>query len=669
MRGIPFLLVLVLFLPSLGLAAEAAPASTEQLPDMVVTATAVPAPKHETPVHVQVIDRPEIERLGVDTLDELLIVSSPGTVIKYPGAYTSFRLRGFDSYSSPGANMEAKTLVLVDGNPLGTGNASLIPLDNVERVEIMRGPGSVLYGASAMGGVINILTRRGKGEASGSLGVEYGSNEHIQGSASLQGSASDGKLGYALAGSISKQNDYDDGHGHRYENSAYHDGAFSATCTLRPTEEHSLHLLANYFNAWELGSPGPTYAVTEDPITYDAMKYMAAVYDGGVSDWGVRWRLSGWMGEHKYSDTDTLYYDDSDFLTYNLGVDGRVTVPTFSVGTFTVGGKYQFVEEKRTGDGVYAPDSRYNNWSVYGEERININDFTFVAGIRYDQYTLKINRNGTFTDVLSEEKDLDQVSWRAGVTWWALDWLSLRASVGTAFSPPDAYKYCGRYALWGTNYIGNSNLSPETSLTWEGGFDVTWNGLEFSGTYFHTTYENATTSTTTTVDGDPFWFTWTNSDGWLLTGLEGFFKYTKAFSIDDHTITVSPYVNGIYYLQREEQDSDIVRQLGTDTVLNLSEYSITPGIQTSFDSLVMLDINMQWQGPQEVRDWDPLSPRYTEVVDKDPFAVLNARVTVKPVDCLEVSLHVDNITDENYSYVDGYPMPGRTFGVGLKYTF
>ena len=82
-----------------------------------------------------------------------------------------------------------------------------------------------------------------------------------------------------------------------------------------------------------------------------------------------------------------------------------------------------------------------------------------------------------------------------------------------------------------------------------------------------------------------------------------------------------------------------------------------------------LNLNAQCQGPQKVYDWNPNSARYGDVIDKDPFYVMNARLTVRPLDRLETYLAVSNLGDVRYSYVDGYPMPGRTFSVGMRYEF
>jgi vitamin B12 transporter len=664
----PIIIAMALALTRPGLAADS-PEPSYTLPEMLVTPTATPSSAREVPVHVEVMDRYDIDQLGVDTLDELVTKKSPGTLIKYPGAYTSFRLRGFDSYVSPGSNMDAKTLVLVDGNPFGSGNLSLIPLDNVERVEIMRGPGSVLYGASAMGGVINVITKRGQGQPSGSMESEYGSFNRFQPKGSFQGASENGKLGFSLAGRGTTVEAYDAGGGWKYRNTAYHDGAASATVTAKPADNHTIHILGNYFDSWDVGDPGPTYSPTPIAKIRDSMKNLAAVYTGSSESKDLNWRLSGWANEHNYTDSDNPYYHRSAFVTDQAGIDGRFSVPTFSFGSFTLGGRYQNIREHRYGDGVYAPDSQYDNWSAYGEEKADAGDFTFLAGLRYDLYGLRISDNSTFTDVVSSRKTMEHLSWRGGLNWRAISWLTLRTSAGSAFTPPDAYKFSGIYLNSGTNYIGNPSLKPETSTSWEGGFDVEWKDLQLSGTCFYTFYTDAISTAQTTVNGSSNWQTWVNSAGWRLAGLEGFARYSRSFNIGEHRLSVTPSLNWVWYFERKEEDSTLVNSYGTDTVLNLSQYSLNPGVEFGLDHRITLSFTGQWQGPQKVVDWNTNSPSYGKAINKDPFFVMNTRISVRPIERLEAYIYANNLGDERYSYVNGYPMPGRTFGVGLRYEF
>lgn len=160
-------LALVAFFPLFSLAAE------QQNDPIVVTATRQAARSNELNSDVSVITREEIEQAGETTLAQLL-ARQPG--IQYvanggAGTNSNVFVRGTASNQS---------IVLIDGQRIAsatTGSAALsrIPLDQIERIEILRGPASSLYGADAMGGVIQIFTRRGEGPARVNASVGYGS--------------------------------------------------------------------------------------------------------------------------------------------------------------------------------------------------------------------------------------------------------------------------------------------------------------------------------------------------------------------------------------------------------------------------------------------------------------------------------------------------------------
>ena len=133
--------VLLVLLASLPAAAEE-PVVT-RLPELVVTATAEPALTTEVPVHVQVISREEIELSGAETLDQVLVRKHPGFIFKIPGL-TNVGVRGFRTGITAGPDIKNRTLILIDGHRAGIGNISLIPMENIDRVEVVRGPGSVL---------------------------------------------------------------------------------------------------------------------------------------------------------------------------------------------------------------------------------------------------------------------------------------------------------------------------------------------------------------------------------------------------------------------------------------------------------------------------------------------------------------------------------------------
>lgn len=130
-----------------------------KLEEIVVTATKVEIPVEDAPGSVTVISREEIERRNVQTVDEALSGHKGVFVNRTKGlmdAITTVRLRGF--------NHDRYTLILLDGQPLnnaytGSVDWGMLPVDNIERIEVVRGAASALHGGSAMGGVINIITR------------------------------------------------------------------------------------------------------------------------------------------------------------------------------------------------------------------------------------------------------------------------------------------------------------------------------------------------------------------------------------------------------------------------------------------------------------------------------------------------------------------------------
>lgn len=644
-----------------------------RLDEVVVTATAEPSQARKLPVHVQVFDRKAIDRSGADTLAQFLNKRTPATYITYPGASTSIGMRGVRSFSGAGADVEDRVLVLVDGHRAGTGNLAAYPLDNVERVEVMRGPGSVLYGGSAMGGVINVITRRGRGDASGSVQGQYGSFDASRVSAGVSGGLKDDVGGYSLAvRSVSRGNYSAPGHG-EYENTAYNDRAASGSVTYRPSTSHEFNLMANYFNVYDTGSPDAVYNPASDQKVEDTNAQAALSYDGKAPSSDLAWHLSGYAARHEREFTDAAWYDDSLYDTSTLGARGHFSLPTFSFGRFTLGGEYTAIEEEHEGgpgtSGIYSPDFEYDIYALFAEETVEWNRLSLVLGARYDNYGVKTRKNKAYTDVESDRKDFDHLTWRAGASYSALDWLSLRASVGTAFVAPRADKLSSKYSFWGQQYIGNENLDPETSTTYEGGLDMAYGGFNGALTYFVSDYEDAITTERTTVDGDPNWTTWTNSEGRRIAGLEWFLDYTHSFAMGQTTFAVRPYLNGSYLTDRKERDSDLTDARGTDIPLSVSEYSLTTGVELGYDDWISLDVWGYFAGPQKIMDYDMNSSDYMQVVDKDGFNVFSARLSVRPMEHLKTWLQLDNVFDEKYAYVDGYPMPGAGVSVGLAYTF
>lgn len=147
--------------------------------EIVVTGSRTETSRKDSVVSTQVIGRTDIENSGASTVADLLD-AQPGVTLERSFAGTSVRLQGL----SP-----EHTLVLVDGQRvIGRKNGAIdmnrYPIEWIERIEIVKGPSSVLYGSDALGGVINIITRRADGPFSADAYASYGTLDEIDASAS-----------------------------------------------------------------------------------------------------------------------------------------------------------------------------------------------------------------------------------------------------------------------------------------------------------------------------------------------------------------------------------------------------------------------------------------------------------------------------------------------------
>ena len=185
---------------SLALAAAFPTQAQVQLPSTVVTASRVATPITDVIADVSVIDRETLDLAGQSSLRDIL-VQLPGVQMTANGSYrsnTGIFLRGASS---------SQTVVLIDGVRVGSatsGGASLenIPLSRIERIEVLRGAASALYGPDAVGGVIQIFTREASQGVQADAQIGVGSDGQQQAGASVRGTS--GMLGYSLGVSREK---------------------------------------------------------------------------------------------------------------------------------------------------------------------------------------------------------------------------------------------------------------------------------------------------------------------------------------------------------------------------------------------------------------------------------------------------------------------------------
>ena len=133
----------------------------QHLNEVVVTAGRAATARGKVPQQIQVISRQDIQQTPNQEFTDVLKKNATVDVIQFPGLLAGVGIRGFRPQYD-GLNQRA--LLLVDGRPAGTANLATLDLGGVERVEVLKGPASALYGSQAMGGVVNVITRHSRGE-------------------------------------------------------------------------------------------------------------------------------------------------------------------------------------------------------------------------------------------------------------------------------------------------------------------------------------------------------------------------------------------------------------------------------------------------------------------------------------------------------------------------
>jgi vitamin B12 transporter len=155
------------------------------LPSLTVSAMRVEVEADKLPQKLELIDRQDLELTVADDITDVLKKNASVDVMQYPGIYAGIGIRGFRPQTY-GINQH--TLTLFNGRPAGTTNLATMQTYNIDRIEVVKGPVSALYGPQAMGGVVNVIPKRSDGDISTQLKLKIGSFETLEAVAHSGGS-------------------------------------------------------------------------------------------------------------------------------------------------------------------------------------------------------------------------------------------------------------------------------------------------------------------------------------------------------------------------------------------------------------------------------------------------------------------------------------------------
>ena len=237
-------LFLSLLLASPSLAAEDPAASDDvyQLPTVTVTADKRATDVQKTPSSITVMSRTKLEDANIDTIEKVLQRIPNMNFSQFTGGANFMSMRGITT--SAGTSTSPLVMYL-DGVPVDTFFNLDAPLMDIERIEVLRGPQSAIYGKNAMGGVINVISRKPTNEWHGTLQADYGSFNTQRYAAAISGPLIEDKLYLALSGSHYSTDGYMNHDDTRYGNQERTE-RFKGMLRFTPTEDIDISFHLNY---------------------------------------------------------------------------------------------------------------------------------------------------------------------------------------------------------------------------------------------------------------------------------------------------------------------------------------------------------------------------------------------------------------------------------------
>jgi outer membrane receptor protein involved in Fe transport len=702
----------LLFAAPIALAAQQ-PAASDSLPAYVlegltVTGTRTPSPRIDLPQKVDVVTRADLAESHALDVAEALKRNTALDVIEYPGLLAGVSVRGFRPQYS---GIHARPLILLDGRAAGTVILATLDVSSVERIEVLKGPASSLYGSNAMGGVINVVTRHSTGALDGHVRGEYGSYQTYRGALSA-GGALGGGLDFDLSLAASGRGDGYATGAHRTLGGAtvkktlpggatetLPEGARDTTVdfTRFASRSGSLRLGYALSPGWRLDARGGFFRAhhVQNPGDLSSAFPYRTLDDldrrtGDVS-------LSGRTGRNALtlrgfaSRERTAYYDDADHPTF---VDFRS--PTRSYGAqaqdvislghheLVAGVDYTAAEQESqvfsapgTAASPYSPNSGIYSAAAFAQGTAKLLDDRLVAtlGGRLDRIDFSVKETPLLSGYRAGSRTNTVFNPSVGLLYHAGAGLRLHATAGRAFVTPDAFNVAG-YAesrLTGrraaTITRGNPELRPESSTSWDAGIGLSRPraGLDVDLSYFHTDVRDRiapsqlpvegvqlTTAGDTVVGINSF----RNLDRARIRGVEGRLGYDLGARAG-FAYSLRFFASATRLLRAEESSGGEERD-----IRNVADLTTVAGVV--YDDLERFAARLagRYVGDRVDDDFNDFEhPGST--IHYPRYLVADASASLRVGGRWRVGVAVDNLTDENYYEVRGYPMPGRTLTLSL----
>lgn len=629
-RSAATLAALSLFIPASVSAAD----EPVRLPPLVVSASATPVPAREAGSAVSVITADQIERQQARSLSDVLR-RVPGLALSRSGptgSQTQVRIRGGEANH---------TLVLLDGVELNDpSGASEFDFGNmlasdVERIEVLRGPQSALYGSEAIGGVINIITKRGQGPLGATVSAEGGSFETGRLAAHVQGAGE--RYGFSVGGTLFRTGGVSVAP--EQQGNSERDGNENKTLNVKvnfqPLDNLEIDLFGRLVESTVQTDPQPFSAgiigtVDGDDETESSQRTGRAqakytLFDG-------RWEHIAGAAYH----TDQALTTSSS--TGDFRSKGEKTRLDYQTNLFfetpaMAGAKHTvtlLVEREHdaqvTASAFGGSDLSVTNHGLVGEYRVGLFDRLFLSA------SLRRDFNERFANATTYRATAAYLLPSTGTR--------LHASIGTGVKNPTLFELFG----FGPNFVPNPNLQPEESRGFDVGVEQSlWDDrLVVDLTLFHNRI-------TDLIDGAGN--TAVNLPG--VTTVRGVEVALNAEPLEgltfdgQYTFTLAQDPNGAQLIRRPRHTA-----------------SLNAGY-VFLDGRATVDLGMNYNGDQQDFQFSNFFANRQRVT-LDSYVKVDASVAYRITDRVEVFGRIENLLDQDYQDVFGFSNPGIGAFAGLK---
>ncbi len=595
--------------------------SAATLSETVVTATRIQQPLADLVADISVVDRATIERSGATGVADVL-ARLPGLEMVRNGGVgstTSVYIRGAESRF---------TAVYLDGvriDSQATGGATWesIPLSQIDRIEVLRGPAAAVYGSDAIGGVVQLFTRRGEAGVTPSVGVGFGSHglRHVE--AGLSGATGGFDYSLGIARDSSNGIDASAGPGSNPDRDGYRNTSANARLGFQINAQHRLEatVLTSSLTA---GYDGYGYD-PKAPVD-DRSKYR--LNTAGLS-WAAQWS-DVWKSRLSVSDSSSRYETAPSFYLTQTKLRNYLFQNEFRFGSQLFTAALERREDTLTNAPGVGP---YGSPGLQGDRSQNALalGYNFVQGAHAVQANLRHDDDSEFggrnTGSLAYGYSLTP-NWRA------------TASVGTAFRASTLYQ---RYSEYGV-----ANLKPEESRNAELGlrYADAGAGTRADAVIYRNKLRNL-------IGFD--------SGSTACQSFYGCYGNTARAQYEGVTLSGSQALGNVTV--RGSVDFQNPRNLDTDKLL----------VQRSRRH-ASLGADVRWGAWTLGAEVQASAARYADASNTQPlhgYGLVNLNASV-PLSAITPGLafiaRIDNLTNRDYQLIRNYSTLGRTFYAGLKWS-